>query len=216
MITMSTYQELNDSIITGKNDMAADLTRRFLDEGKPAEQILNQGLLPGMAVVGKKFQDGEYFIPEMLMAARALNAALDILKPLLEESGAKPLAKILLGTVAGDIHDIGKNLVGIMLKGGGFEVIDAGVDNSPEKFVALVKEHQPEIIGLSALLTTTMPAMQDTIKALQENGIREKIKVMIGGAPITQDYADKIGADGYAKSAAEAVGLVKDMMGAAA
>ena len=212
---MSAYQELSDCIISGKNNAAVDLTNQLLQQGESAEHILNNGLLPGMSVVGKKFQAGEFFIPEMLLAARALNAALEILKPLLEASGAKPLAKVVIGTVSGDIHDIGKNLVGIMLKGGGFEVIDAGVDNSPQKFVDLVKEHQPGLIGLSALLTTTMPAMNDTIQALTKNGVRDGVKVMIGGAPITEDYALRIGADGYAKSAAEAVDLAKSLLAAA-
>ena len=165
-----------------------------------------------MSVVGEKFQSGEYFISEMLLAARALNAGLAVLKPLLEASDIKPVAKVLLGTVKGDIHDIGKNLVGIMLKGNGFEVIDAGVDASPARLIELCRTHQPQVLGLSALLTTTMPAMADTIAAFEQQGLRSQLKVIVGGAPVTQAYAEKIGADGYAKNAPAAVDLVKGLL----
>ncbi|MCB0306864.1 MAG: corrinoid protein [Calditrichaeota bacterium] len=209
---MPSYQELHDLIITGKRKPAAEMTQALLDDGKPAVEVLNEGLLPGMSVVGEKFQSGEYFISEMLLAARALNAGLAVLKPLLEASDIKPVAKVLLGTVKGDIHDIGKNLVGIMLKGNGFEVIDAGVDASPARLIELCRTHQPQVLGLSALLTTTMPAMADTIAAFEQQGLRSQLKVIVGGAPVTQAYAEKIGADGYAKNAPAAVDLVKGLL----
>ncbi len=210
---MTNYNELQECIIKGNRIKARELTQECLDNGNPAKEILDEGLIPGMAVVGKKFQDGEYFIPEMLVSARALNIGLGILKPLLEASDVKPVAKVLVGTVKGDIHDIGKNLVAIMLRGSGFEIIDAGVDVSPEKFVQMAKESGADILGLSALLTTTMTAMKDTVDAFQADGSRDKIKIMIGGAPVTTDYAEKIGADGYAPNAAIAVEMAKTLVG---
>ena len=213
---MQNYDELREFVISGKKQQVADLVRQHLDDGTSAKDIMDNGLIPGMAVVGKKFQEGEYFIPEMLMAARALNAGLEVLRPLLEASDVKPVAKVLVGTVKGDIHDIGKNLVSVMLRGGGFEVIDAGVDVPPGKFVDMARESGAEIVGLSALLTTTMPAMKDTIEAFQADGSRDNVKIMIGGAPITQEYADEIGADGFARNAAFAVDLAKKLLGVAA
>jgi len=210
---MDIYKELNENIIAGKRDAAAELTQKLLDEGKSAKEILDNGLLPAMAVVGDKFENGEFFIPEMLMAARAMNAGLDLLKPLLESSDVEPVARVVMGTVKGDIHDIGKNLVGMMLRGAGFEVIDAGVDVAPEKFIEMAKENHAELVGLSALLTTTMPSMKDTIEAFKESGIRDKVKIMIGGAPVTEDYAESIGADGYTANAASAVHLAKKLVG---
>ncbi len=211
---MSQYNELQECIITGKKDRVGELTQQFLDEDKAAKEILDGGLIPGMAVVGKKFQEGEYFIPEMLLSARALNVGLDLLKPYLEASDVKPVATVVVGTVKGDIHDIGKNLVSIMLRGGGFEVIDAGVDVPPSKFVEMAKESNADIIGLSALLTTTMPSMQDTVQAFEADGSRDKVKIMIGGAPLTTEYAEKIGADGYAPNASLAVEMAKKLVGA--
>jgi len=210
---MGIYNELQESIIVGKLDKIGELTQGFLDSGKSAKEILNEGLIPGMAVVGKKFEEGEYFIPEMLLSARALNVGLQILKPLLESSDVKPVAKVLVGTVKGDIHDIGKNLVAIMLRGGGFEVIDAGVDVEPEIFVQMAKESNVDIVGLSALLTVTMTSMKDTIDAFIADGSRDKFKIMIGGAPISTKYAEKIGADGYAENASTAVQLAKTFIG---
>ncbi len=210
---MEKYVELQESIISGKKDKVGELTQRFLDDGRPAKEILDEGLIPGMAVVGRKFQEGEYFIPEMLLSARALNVGLDLLKPLLEASDVKPVAKVLVGTVKGDIHDIGKNLVSIMLRGGGFEVIDAGVDVSPDTFVQMAKESSVDIVGLSALLTTTMPSMQETVEAFKSDGSRDKIKIMIGGAPVTTEYAEKIGADGYAQNASLAIEMARNLAG---
>jgi 5-methyltetrahydrofolate--homocysteine methyltransferase len=211
---MGNYTELQEGIISGKKARVGELTQQFLDDDKPAKEILDGGLIPGMAVVGKKFQEGEYFIPEMLLSARALNVGLDLLKPFLEASDVKPVAKVLIGTVKGDIHDIGKNLVSIMLRGGGFEVIDAGVDVAPDKFVEMAKESNVDIIGLSALLTTTMTSMKDTVEAFESDGSRDKIKIMIGGAPVTTEYAEKIGADCYAQNASVAVDAAKKLVGA--
>lgn len=210
---MDTYKELSENIIAGKRDAVGGLTQKLLDTGKPAKEILDNGLLPAMAVVGDKFEKGDFFIPEMLMAARAMNAGLDLLKPLLEDSDVEPVARVVMGTVKGDIHDIGKNLVGMMLRGAGFEVIDAGVDVPPEKFIEMVKESNADLVGLSALLTTTMPSMKDTIEAFEKSGIRDKVKIMIGGAPVTEDYAASIGADGYTANAASAVHLAKKLVG---
>lgn len=210
---MRNYTELHECVISGKKDKVGVLTQEFLDNGKSAKEILDDGLIPGMAVVGKKFQDGEYFIPEMLLSARAMTVGLDLLKPLLEASDVKPVAKVLIGTVKGDIHDIGKNLVSIMLRGGGFEVIDAGVDVSPNKFVEMAKETRVDIIGLSALLTTTMTTMKDTVEAFVSDGSRDKIKIMIGGAPVTNEYAEEIGADGFAPDASVAVEMAKKLVG---
>ena len=211
---MSTYEALRESIISGKKQEAVDTTQAFLKEGKSAGEILHEGLLPGMAVVGQRFEDGEFFIPEMLLAARALNAGLDLLRPFLEASNVKPVAKVVIGTVKGDLHDIGKNLVAVMLRGAGFEVIDAGVDVTPEKFISLAKEAEAEIIGLSALLTTTMTGMKDVIAAIENEGLKDQVKVIIGGAPVTDEYAKKIGADGFARNASAAVAVAKSLVAA--
>ena len=211
---MADYTELQECVITGQQTKVKDLTQELLDAGNSAKEILDGGLIPGMAVVGKRFQEGEYFIPEMLLSARALNMGLDLLKPHLEASDAKPVATVLIGTVKGDIHDIGKNLVAIMLRGGGFEVIDAGVDVAPEKFVEMAKESNVDLVGLSALLTTTMTAMKDTVDAFNADGSRDDVKIMIGGAPVTSNYATDIGADGYAQNASLAVDTAKDLVGA--
>ena len=209
---MDAYAELHQFVINGNRPQVVALTQGYMDEGKPVKEILQSGLLPGMKVVGEKFQSGEFFIPEMLLAARALNAGLDLLKPFLEEVDIEPVARVVIGTVKGDIHDIGKNLVAIMLRGGGFEVIDAGVDVTPEKFVDLVKEHEADVLGLSALLTTTMPGMKTTIEALEAAGVRDQVKVIIGGAPITNAYAEQIKADGFARDASAAVDLVHSLI----
>ncbi|NIR51482.1 cobalamin-binding protein [candidate division KSB1 bacterium] len=211
---MASYSELQQCVISGDKTRVKELTQAFLDNGKLPKEILDEGLIPGMAVVGKKFEACEFFIPEMLLSARALNAGLDLLKPLLEASDVKPIAKVLIGTVQGDIHDIGKNLVSAMLRGGGFEVIDAGVGVSPDQFVELAKETGVDIVGLSALLTTTMTAMKDTVQAFESDGSRNKIKIMIGGAPVTTKYAEEIGADGYARNASAAVEMAKKLIGA--
>ncbi|MCP4423695.1 MAG: cobalamin-binding protein [Chloroflexi bacterium] len=202
--------ELATAVIEGDKDEAIDLTEDALDDELTAKEILNQGLMPGMDHVGVEFRAGNMFVPEVLRSARAMQSAMSVLKPLLAESGVAMVGKILLGTVKGDMHDIGKNLVGMMCEGAGFEVKDMGKNIAPEDFVTAVKEFNPDIIGMSALLTTTMRSMEHTVKALQEAGLRDNVKIMIGGAPVTQSFADQIGADGYASNAASAVDLAKE------
>jgi len=205
--------EMATAVIEGNMGDITDMTDDALDEGLTAKEILDNGLMPGMDHVGVEFKAGNMFVPEVLRSARTMQAAMDILKPLLAESGEKMVGKILIGTVKGDMHDIGKNLAGMMCEGAGFEVIDLGKDVAPEMFVEAVKKHQPDIIGMSALLTTTMRMMEQTIKALTEAGLRDQVKVMIGGAPVTQSFADQIGADGYASNAASATELAKRLVG---
>jgi len=207
---MANLEAIAEALIRGDRDTVVKLVRAAVDERVSAEDILNQGLVAGMDVVGRKFKNNEFYVPEVLIAARAMNAGMDIIAPMLAKSGAKPAGKIVIGTVKGDLHDIGKNLVGMMLKGGGFQVIDAGIDVPPERFIQLAEQNGADIIGLSALLTTTMTQMPRVIEAVKEAGL--ETKVMIGGAPITQDYADEIGADGYAPDAASAVDLARRLM----
>jgi corrinoid protein of di/trimethylamine methyltransferase len=209
---MSDYSEMHEAVISGRNNDTAQMAQEFLDAGHAPENILYDGLLPGMEEVGRRFESGEFFIPEMLLAARALNAGLDVVKPLLKDEDTGRSGKVVVGTVKGDIHDIGKNLVAIMLEGGGFQVIDAGVDVAPQEFARLIREHNPDLVGMSALLTTTMPAMEETIKVLQSEGVRDSVKVLIGGAPVTKDYAERIGADGYGQNASAAVGVAKQLV----
>ncbi len=181
-----------------------------LKEGVPAESVINDGLIAGMDVVGDRFKKNEIYIPEVLLAARAMKMGMDILKPEIIKAGIKPIGKCLVGTVQGDLHDIGKNLVAMMLKGAGFEVIDLGVDVGPDKFIEQVKNQDVQVVGMSTLLTTTMPAIEKNLKAIKDAGAL--VKIMIGGAPVTQDYADQIGADGYAADAASAVDLAKSLI----
>jgi 5-methyltetrahydrofolate--homocysteine methyltransferase len=206
-------EEISTAVIEGNLDDIVDLTEDALDEDLSAEEILNKGLMPGMDHVGVEFKAGNMFVPEVLRSAKTMQGAMDILKPLLAESGVKTTGKVLLGTVKGDLHDIGKNLVGMMCEGAGFEIKDIGKDVAPEDFVAAVKEYEPNVVGMSALLTTTMRAMESTIKVLEEAGLRDKVKIMIGGAPVTQAFSDQIGADGYASNAASAADLVKKLVG---
>ncbi len=203
---------MSTNIIQGKLDDMGALTQKALAEGLEAQEILNNGLMPGMNHVGVEFKAGKMFVPEVLRSARAMQASMDILKPLLAETGAGMVGKVLLGTVKGDLHDIGKNLISMMCEGAGFEVKDLGKNNEPDAFVAAVKEFEPDVVGMSALLTTTMRAMEHTIKALEEAGVRDTVKIMIGGAPVTQPFADHIGADGYASNAAAAVELARQFM----
>ncbi|MGB3087931.1 MAG: corrinoid protein [Phycisphaerae bacterium] len=209
---MADLEGLAQALEKGDRDTVVKLVREALDEGASAEEILNKGLIVGMDSIGRKFKANEVYVPEVLIAARAMAGGMKILEPILAETGFKPRGKVVIGTVKQDLHDIGKNLVGMMLKGGGFQVIDAGVDVDPEKFVSAAKEAGADIIALSALLTTTMPNMKGVIDALKAAGVN--VKVMIGGAPITQGFADEIGADGYAADAASAVDLARDMVGA--
>jgi 5-methyltetrahydrofolate--homocysteine methyltransferase len=208
-------QALADNIIKGKKNPAVELTQQAIAEGVSAQTIVNDGLIAGMAVVGEKFKKNEFYVPEVLIAARAMKECMAILKPLMAAAGVKPVGTVVIGTVKGDLHDIGKNLVAMMMQGNGFEVVDMGVDVSPEKFIDAAKESKAELIALSALLTTTMPGMKQMVDALEAAGIRDTVKVMIGGAPVTQKFSDEIGADGYAPDAASAVDLAKTLMGLA-
>jgi 5-methyltetrahydrofolate--homocysteine methyltransferase len=201
--------KLSSAIIEGDLDSMKGLTDQALGEGYSAKEVLDKGLMPGMDHVGVEFRAGNMFVPEVLRSARAMQASMDTLKPLLAESGEDRAGRVLIGTVKGDLHDIGKNLVGMMCEGAGFEVRDLGKDVEPEQFVEAVKEYEPDVVGMSALLTTTMRAMESTIKALEEAGVRDQIKIMVGGAPVTQDFADQIGADGYASNAASAADMAR-------
>ena len=197
-------QEIAQQLQDGKVKVVKELVQQAIDEGIPAEKILNEGLIAGMNVVGEQFRNNEIFVPEVLVAARAMNQGATLLKPLLQAEGVEAIGKIALGTVQGDLHDIGKNLVKMMLEGKGFEVVDLGTDVAPETFVAAIKEQDCKIVCLSALLTTTMGVMEDVIKAIEAAGLRDQVTVMIGGAPINQEFADKIGADAYTSDASEA------------
>ncbi len=211
---MAVLESIKEAVISGNKAGAAAGVQQALNEGLEPAKILNEGLIPAMAEVGLRFENGEYFVPEMLIAARAMQAGLDLLKPLLAQSGAQPVGTVAIGTVKGDLHDIGKNLVAIMLEGAGFAIKDLGVNAAPEKFVQAVQEGA-DIVAMSALLTTTMPSMKTTLEALKTAGLRDKVKVMIGGAPVTQAYADEIGADGYSPDASSATRLAKSLLGAA-
>lgn len=205
-------QDIYSSILEGDNKAVPLKVQAALDAGMDASRILNEGMIAAMAEVGRLFEEGEYYVPEMLISARSMQAGLAVLKPLLMQANVKSAGKVLAGTVKGDLHDIGKNLVCMMLEGAGFEIHDLGTDVSPEKFVAAVQEKGAEIVALSALLTTTMPNMKATIEALREAGLREKVKVIIGGAPVTEGYAQQIGADGYSPDASRAVNLAKSLV----
>ncbi|QUH28347.1 corrinoid protein [Vallitalea guaymasensis] len=204
-------QNISEKLQKGKMPEVVALTEQAVSEGLDPSDILN-GLLDGMGVIGEKFKKNEVFVPEVLIAARAMNAGLDVIKPLLEEQGVEPVGKVIIGTVKGDLHDIGKNLVRMMMVGAGLEVIDLGVDVSPEKYIAAVEENNPDIIAMSALLTTTMPNMKAVIDALEEKGLRDKVKVMIGGAPVTDNFAQEIGADRYTVDAASAAEIAKELV----
>ncbi len=204
-----TLTKISEAIIQGNVEDMVDLTEEAIDDGLLPQDILDQGLMAGMDYVGVEFKAGNMFVPEVLRSAKAMQTSMEILKPLLVKTGAKSTGKVLLGTVKGDLHDIGKNLVGMMCEGAGFEVHDIGKDITPEAFVDAVKSYQPDIVGMSALLTTTMRVMGHTIKALEEAGLRDHVKVIVGGAPVTQSFADQIGADGYAPNAAAAADLAK-------
>jgi 5-methyltetrahydrofolate--homocysteine methyltransferase len=209
-----TLEQLATAVIEGNVNAMEELTEDALDEGIDAETILNDGLMGGMNHVGAEFKAGNMFVPEVLRSAKAMKTSMALLNPLLAASGAETVGKVLLGTVKGDLHDIGKNLVGMMCEGAGFEVMDLGTDVEPNQFLEAIKEFEPHIVGMSALLTTTMRSMGDTVKAIEEAGLREQVKVMIGGAPVTQRFADDIGADGYAANAASAADLAKRFVGA--
>jgi len=207
------FEALANAIIECDAAKADELTRGLVDEGAKPQEVINKGLIAGMNVVGDRFKKGEMYVPEVMMAAKAMHAGMNIVKPMLAEGESSSSGKVVLGTVAGDLHDIGKNLVGMMMESGGMEVVDVGIDVPPEKFAEAVKENKPQLVGMSALLTTTMLAMKDTIEVLKEEGLRDSVKIMVGGAPVTQDFADEIGADGWAPDAASAKELAQKLIG---
>ncbi|NLJ48938.1 MAG: cobalamin-binding protein [Candidatus Atribacteria bacterium] len=208
-------EQLAKELFAGNAKGVAELTNKALAEGLKPSEVLNDGLIKGMNEVGVKFKANEIYVPEVLIAARAMKAGMEILKPKLIESGVEPVAKMIIGTVKGDLHDIGKNLVAMMMEGAGFEIIDLGIDVPAEKFIQAVKEINPQVVGMSALLTTTMVQIKENIKAFQDAGVRNNVKVLIGGAPVTQKFTDEVGADGYAPDAASAVDKDKELLGIA-
>ena len=210
---MADLQALAEALLKGDRNKVVELTKQALAEKVPPADVLNKGLVAGMNVVGKRFKANEIYVPEVLIAARAMKGGMEVLQPELVKAGVQPVAKVVLGTVKGDLHDIGKNLVGMMLTGGGFNVIDVGTDVPAEKFVETCKKEGAEVCALSALLTTTMPQMTTVVKAVHDAGL--KVKTIIGGAPVTQSFADEIGADGYAPDAASAVDVIRQLVGVA-
>jgi 5-methyltetrahydrofolate--homocysteine methyltransferase len=209
---MDLVADIRSNVIEGNAPATLELVKQALTQGIPAERILNEGLIAAMRAVGQLFEDGEYYVPEMLIAARAMKGGLEVLRPALAAAKVQAIGKIVIGTVQGDLHDIGKNLVAMMMEGAGFEVIDLGVDVSPENFVEAVIAYRPQLVGCSALLTTTMPKMKTTIDALERAGIRSRVKVLVGGAPVTARYATEIGADGYAPDASAAANIAKSLL----
>jgi len=203
---------LYEDTLVGNAPSVKELTKQGLEEGMDPEVMLYDALIPSLEEVGARFERGDFFVPEMLIAGKAMAGALEVLRPLLAETGAESIGTIVMGTVKGDVHDIGKNLVNIMFEGAGFQVIDLGVQVAPEKFVDAIREHQPDIVGFSAFLTTTMPMFKANINALQKAGLRDQVIVMVGGAPVTQEYADVVGADGYAADASAAVVRAKELL----
>jgi len=211
---MTVTEKLYEAILTGRNADAAAITQQGLADELEPQALVEEAMIPAMAEVGRRFEEEEYFVPELLLSARAMKAAIALLRPLLAERGAEPVGRAVIGTVQGDLHDIGKNLVSAMLEGAGFEVVDLGTDVSPEDFVKAVKESDADLVGLSALLTVTMPAMKSTVEALERAGIRERVKVLVGGAPLSPDYAAEIAADAFAANATAAVRSARELVGA--
>lgn len=209
---MVDFRSISEALQRGDSDTVKEMVKKALMEDIPPKDILDNGLISGMNIIGMKFKNNEVYVPEVLIAARAMYAGMDLLKPKLVENGVKNIGKVVIGTVMGDLHDIGKNLVKMMLEGAGFEVVDLGVNVPPEKFVSAVKEYQPDILGMSALLTTTMLNMAEVVQSLQSADLGKKVKVMIGGAPVTQRYAEQIGADSYSPDAASAVETAKMLL----
>jgi 5-methyltetrahydrofolate--homocysteine methyltransferase len=209
------YERIATAIIEGDADNTAKLVQRGLDQDLAAKDILDNGMVVGMGEVGVRFKAGDMFVPEVLMSADSMQAGLGVLRPHLVASGVKLIGKILMGTVKGDLHDIGKNLVNMMCEGAGFEIVDIGFNADPEKFVEAITEHQPDVVGMSAMLTTTMRAMAQTIKAIEEAGLRDRVKIMVGGAPVDRAFAERIGADGYGSNAPAGADLAKKFVGTA-
>ena len=214
-MTQQELDDLKECLCNGERKKIVAIVEKLISESTSPVTILNEGLIPGMTEVGEMMKCGEIYLPEVLHSAGAMNAAMDILKPLLLKDNVKPVGRIVMGTVKGDMHDIGKNLVGIMLKGAGMEVIDIGVQAPPDKFIEAIKTHSPAIVGMSAMLTTTMLGMKTTIEAIRTAGLRESVKIMVGGAPVSQRFADEIGADAYARDAVRAAEKVKELLAAA-
>ena len=210
---MIELKKLHDAVLNGDAKTARAVTEAALAEGVEPMKLVQEYMMPAMAEVGRRFECNEYFVPELLLAARAMKASLELVRPLLAAKGTQPVGRVAIGTVKGDLHDIGKNLVAAMLEGGGYEIIDLGVNVAPEQFIAAVKEKGANIIAMSALLTTTMPSMKTTMDALKQAGVRERVKILVGGAPVTQKYADDIGADGFSESAAGAVAAAAKAVG---
>lgn len=206
-------RSIAEKLVAGNVDDVSRLIREALERDVDAESLMNEALLAGMEVVGQRFKDGDMFIPEVLRSAKAMSAGMELLRPQLTASGVSGAGTLVIGTVQGDLHEIGQNLVGMMFESGGFDVVRLGVDTKPADFVAAVKEHEPDLVGMSSLLTTTMPRMAETIKALREASLRDKVKVIVGGAPVTSEFADEIGADGYGANAISAVELGKSLLG---
>jgi len=210
---MADFEKLSNSVIKGNVEEVTELTQTAIDEGAEPTDIIKKGLIGGMKVVGQRFKDGDMFVPEVMMAAKSMKAGVELVNPLLAEGDTSSEGKVLLGTVAGDLHDIGKNLVGMMMESASLEVIDLGTDVDPEEFVEAVKEHEPDVVGMSALLTTTMLEMQNTIELLEEEGLRDSVKIIVGGAPVTPDFAEEIGADGWSADAASAKDKALELIG---
>ena len=208
---MSDLNTITETLITGDGDKLKELVQSALDAGTPANEILQKGLIVGMDIVGEKMENGDMFIPEVLMSAQAMSISVEILKPLLAEGESASAGKLIIGTVKGDLHDIGKNLVVMMMESAGFEVIDLGIDVEPDKFIEAIRENKPSIVGISALLTTTMPMMKKTIESIEESGLRDSLKIIVGGAPVNQAFADEVRADGYAPDAGSASKMAKAM-----
>ena len=208
-------QQIAFNLIKGKNNDVYDLVKKALDEGYEANTVLDDGLIAGMAIVGVKFRDNVIFVPEVLISARAMKAGMEHIDPILSASGVEPIGTVIMGTVKGDLHDIGKNLCIMMLRGGGFTVHDLGVDTKPDEFIDAVLEHEATVVGMSALLTTTMPNMGVTIEAFEEAGLREEVKILVGGAPVTKNFADEMGADGYGADALSCVAIAKELIAVA-
>ena len=207
------FEKISTAVLEGKSELSATLTQQGLDEGLSPGDLLNNGLIVGMDEVGARFKRGDMFVPEVLMSAESMSESMKLLRTLLAESGVQMAGKIVMGTVEGDLHDIGKNLVSMMCEGAGFEIVNIGFDAAPDKFITAIKEHKPEIVGMSAMLTTTMRAMGHTIKAIEEAGLRDQLKIMVGGAPVDQEFADRIGADGYGANAPASSALAKQLVG---
>ena len=208
---MADFEKLSESVIKGEEEKVKELVQEAIDAGLEPSEIINQGLISGMNVVGKRFKEGDMFVPEVLLSARSMKGGMELVKPLLVEGEMEEAGKVILGTVEGDLHDIGKNLVGMMMESGGLEVINLGTDVTAAEFAEAVREHKPDVLGMSALLTTTMLEMQNTIEVLIEEGLRDSVKLIVGGAPVTKEFADEIGADGWAPDAASAKDLVFEL-----